>query len=412
MPHRPTGTSRSANHERCDKSNHGFRTGRRTVSDRLQDVLPAMAEEIAEGISQGWHRGVAVSISQGGSVVVDGAIGTSHDGVPLTADTLLPWLSAGKPLTAVRVLQLLEAGQLTLQTAVADIIPEFAATSLEVRVEHLLTHTAGLAAVDTGWPEARWDEIIDLTCAAGLQEGWVPGERAAYDSQRGWFVLGEIVRRLTAQSIDAALRENLLLPLEMNDTWLAMPADVHRDYGDRIGRTYEIRGPRQELTDLHLPRNCAMASPGSGAWGPIGDLRKFYEMLIAGGAAADGEPVLQPPSVELMTRRHREGMFDETFGHTLDFGLGVIINSNRYGVETVPYGYGVQASEGTFGHGGARSCIAFADPPRQLAVAILANGYLSEPRHQQRMRRLLAAMYDDLHIRADPAAPDTTQGTH
>lgn len=372
--------------------------------DRLERRLPATAAEINEGIARGWQRGVAVSVSREQSLVAEGAIGTSHDDVPLTGETLLPWLSAGKPLTAVCLLQQIEAGRLSLDTPVSQVIPEFRATTPETTVLHLLTHTAGLADVETGWPQAPWNTIIHRICAAGLRHDWVPGERAAYDPQRGWFLLGEMIHRLTGRPVATAVRDDLLLPLGMTDSWLAMPATVHHDYGERIGRAYEIRGPRAELTQGHRLPFCTAASPGSSARGPIGELRKFYEMLLNGGTDPQGRQLLQTSSVELMTRRHRVGMYDETFRHTLDFGLGVIINSAHYGPDTVPYGYGQRAGEDAFGHGGARSCIAFADPQHQVVVAIVANGYLPEPRHQERMRRLLAAVYDDLQVHDDSTA--------
>jgi len=332
--------------------------------------------------------------------------------VPLTSETLMPWLSAGKPLTAVCVLKLIEAGDLSLQTPVVEVIPEFSADHREVTLPHLLTHTAGLELVETGWPHASWESAIDTIAAAGVRQEWIPGERAAYDPLRGWFLLGEILRRLTDRPIEQAIREDVLLPVGMEDSWLAMPPDVHRKYGERIGRTWDVRGPRLIPTESHLPGYCTSPSPGSSSRGPIGDLRTFYEMLLAGGVTASGNRLLQASSVELLTQRHREGMYPESFRHTLDFGLGVIITSSRYGPQTVPYGYGPHASDETFGHGGARSCIAFADPQRQLVVCIAANGYLPEPKHQTRMRRLLDAVYDDLRIPHEATASDLPQGTN
>ncbi|MGV2337113.1 MAG UNVERIFIED_CONTAM: hypothetical protein LVR18_24495 [Planctomycetaceae bacterium] len=52
-----------------------------------------------------------------------------------------------------------------------------------------------------------------------------------------------------------------------------------------------------------------------------------------------------------MTARHRVGAFDQTLQHIVDFGLGVICNSNVWGVDTVPYGFGRWSSSGAFGHG-------------------------------------------------------------
>ena len=83
-------------------------------------------------------------------------------------------------------------------------------------------------------------------------------------------------------------------------------------------------------------------------------------------------------------------------GHVVDFGLGVILNSNAYGAATVPYGFGTQAGAGAFGHGGARSSIAFADPAFGITAAIFLNGRVPEIEHQPRMRRILDLLRSEL----------------
>ena len=91
-------------------------------------------------------------------------------------------------------------------------------------------------------------------------------------------------------------------------------------------------------------------------------------------------------------------MFDQTFQHKVDWGYGIIVNSNQYGAETVPYGFGRHASENTFGHGGAQSSVGFADPQHQLVVAAVANGCPGEELHNERFRELNSAIYEDLGL--------------
>merc|ERR1711916_291329 len=81
---------------------------------------------------------------------------------------------------------------------------------------------------------------------------------------------------------------------------------------------------------------------------------------MGNGGSLDGTRILQSETVDLMTSRQRVGAFDQTLQHVVDFGLGVIVDSNRYGAETVPYGYSRYCSERTFGHGGSQSSIGFA----------------------------------------------------
>jgi CubicO group peptidase (beta-lactamase class C family) len=152
--------------------------------------------------------------------------------------------------------------------------------------------------------------------------------------------------------------------------------------------------------------------PGGSEWGPVRELGKFYEALLdsqsehrvdfrtkaAGLPAERCSALLRADTARLLTQRTRTGLFDHTFKHTLDFGLGFIVNSNRYDADTVPYGYGRHASEATFGHSGAQSSCAFADPAHGLVVAWATNGTPGEVRHQHRQREINTAVYEDLGL--------------
>ena len=95
--------------------------------EKHPDKLPSVTEVIESGRQRGLHSGVQLFVSLRGEVLADCGIGESRPGVPMTRETLMPLLSAAKPITAVAVLQLVEQGRLSLDTPVADVIPEFAA---------------------------------------------------------------------------------------------------------------------------------------------------------------------------------------------------------------------------------------------------------------------------------------------
>jgi CubicO group peptidase (beta-lactamase class C family) len=124
------------------------------------------------------------------------------------------------------------------------------------------------------------------------------------------------------------------------------------------------------------------------------------QRVLLGRGRRDGSRVLSPQAVEAITAPHRVGMYDNTFRHTMDWGLGFLINSARYGPGPAPYGYGPHASPRTFGHGFSQCATAFADPERALAVAIVWNGRPGEARHDQRLRETLTALYEDLRLTA------------
>ncbi|MGD9857885.1 MAG: serine hydrolase domain-containing protein [Planctomycetaceae bacterium] len=364
----------------------------------LHQALPQASAHAERGIREGLHKGMQMYVSRAGRVIADGGIGESRDGVPMTADTLNLWVSAGKPLTAVAVMRLVEAGRVGLDEPVAAFIPPFADHGKErVTVKHLLTHTAGLRSVVTGWPNDAGKEIVARICRTRLRDGWAPGQRAAYDRDNSWFILGEIVRRLEGRPIDEVVRDDLMRPLGMRDSWMAMPPDVLAAYGDRFGHVWAYKPSGLKLMRSHDPLVAAAPSPGATCRGPIRELGFFYEMLLNHGRR-NNVRILRPDTVALMTRRHREGLFDETFEHTIDFGLGLIIDSNRYGADTVPYGFGKHCSPQAFGHGGARSSIGFADPKYGLVVTAVANGCPPEPIHNDRFRRLVTFLYEDLGL--------------
>ncbi len=90
-------------------------------------------------------------------------------------------------------------------------------------------------------------------------------------------------------------------------------------------------------------------------------------------------------------------MYDHTFKHNMDWGLGFILNSPTPDPD-LPYGFGPHASPRTFGHGGAQSSAGFADPEHHLVVAYVFNGMPGEVKHQQRLQALNTAIYEDLEL--------------
>lgn len=368
--------------------------------ENVDSALPETSQVIRTGIERGLQTGLQLFVSRGDQVIADCGFGESIPGVELTADTIMLWMSAGKPLTAVAILQLVEQGLLELDGKVSEWIPEFAAGGKEsVRLHHLLTHTGGFPKVESGWPDLSWDETISRICKSPLEDGWRIGTSAGYHTSSSWYILGELIQRVDPgqRSFSHYLREQICLPIGMHDTWNGMPEEVWSDRADRIGPMSQREKGRMELLPWHDVEHCRAVSPGANSRGPVRELGRFYNCLLKGGEL-DRQRILSEESVELMTSRHREGLYDQTLFHTVDFGLGVILDSNRYGADTVPYGYSPYCSESTFGHGGSQSSIGFADPDSELVVCYVANCRIGEPRHQKRNREIVSAIYRDLGL--------------
>ena len=368
--------------------------------DSIDITLPETLKVVETGIERGLHTGLQLYVSRGGNVIAGAGIGESSPGTPMTTDSIMMWLSAGKPLTAVAILQLVERGLLDLDGRIVDWIPEFATGGKEqVRLHHLLTHTAGFRNVESGWPHLSWEETIARICDCPLEDGWRVGETAGYHTSSSWYILGELIQRVDphGRNFSGYFRDEICEPLCMANSWNGMSPDFWSANQHRVAEMTQLEKGKTELLLWHDEQHCTAASPGANSRGPICELGRFYECLLAGGEL-DGRRILTEESVELLISRHREGLFDQTLFHKVDFGLGVILDSNRYGADTVPYGFGPYCSERTFGHGGSQSSIGFADPDAELVVCYVANGRVGEPRHQKRNREIVSAIYRDLGL--------------
>ncbi len=360
-------------------------------------AAPRACELLQQGIDSRLHLAAQVYVSRRGEVVIDDAVGDATPGRPLTPQHRLPWRSAGKPLTAAAVLKCCEQGRIALDQRVAEFIPLYAAGGKDhITLRHLLMHTVSLAPAPTeefstalASAPAAWDDIVTTICRTPLRQGWNVETQAAYEPVRSWFILGEVLQIVDGRTYADIIRDDWYAPLGMQNCSVNGLPHTASD------APLYIRTPHG--LELAPVDNTAFPSPGASFHGPIRELAKFYEMLLHHGEAG-GVKLLAPATVADMTDRHRAGRFDETFRHIIDFGLGVICDSNRYGRETVPYGFGRHCSPRTFGHGGAQTSIAFADPEHELVVAVAFNTAPGEPAHQRRMREFLSQLYEDLGL--------------
>jgi CubicO group peptidase (beta-lactamase class C family) len=354
--------------------------------------LPRTAAVIERGITGGLQVGAQLAVSRGG---VEGEIvlGLGAPGRAMARDTLLPWFSMTKVVTSLCALQQWERGAFGLDDRVASLVPEFGVKGKEaITVRHLLTHTAGIRFADGLEPGAVFsrdlDESVPVICGAPIEDGWVPGRRAGYHRSSGMAMLAEVVSRCDGRAFHDYAREEIFVPLGMDDCWIGMPADAQAARGDRIGVMHNsAAGEPRPMLGLNDPSVLSRTIPGAGGRGPMHELVRLYECLLGKGER-DGVRLVSPQTVEAMTARHRVGMFDETFQAVIDWGLGLHIDMILMGRHCSPR---------AAGHGGAQSSVAFCDPEHGLAVAAVVNG-MPGPAHHRRFEAIMTALYVDLGV--------------
>ena len=81
-------------------------------------TLARAAKVIESGIERGLHLGAQLYVSQDGRRVADLAFGLAREGVAMTPDTIMLWMSSTKPITALAIVQVWERGKIALDDRV------------------------------------------------------------------------------------------------------------------------------------------------------------------------------------------------------------------------------------------------------------------------------------------------------
>jgi CubicO group peptidase (beta-lactamase class C family) len=192
------------------------------------DFVP-VREAFEKNFSERGDLGASVAVSYQGEVVVDlwGGHRDREATQPWEEDTIVNVYSSTKTMAALCLLVLADRGEVDLYEKVANYWPEFAQNGKDtVEVRHFLSHSAGLAGMDdamTAEDAYDWDKMI-----AALERQapwWEPGTASGYHALTQGYLIGEVVRRVTGQSLGAFFRAEIAGPLDA-DFHIGTPRDA------------------------------------------------------------------------------------------------------------------------------------------------------------------------------------------
>jgi len=339
------------------------------VSRRLPAALPAevgmTAERLAridnvvqQAIEQHKMPGCVVAIGHRGKLVYLKAYGNRQlepRKVPMTTDTVFDMASLTKPLaTATSVMQLVEAGAVRLADRVAEYLPEFGQQGKDrITIYHLLTHQSGLLPDNAlsdyeDGPERAWERICSLELRAE------PGEKFIY-SDVGYIVLGELVRRVSGETLDEYTQERIYRPLGMLETgYLPSPALCER------AAVTEQRDGHWMQGEVHDPRAYLLGKVAghAGLFSTAEDLALYAQMMLQHGQG-NGRQILAWRTVDVMTADYPVNSGIRGLGWDKRSGY----SSNR----------GELFTDQAFGHGGFTGTALWIDPGLDLFVIFLSN---------------------------------------
>ena len=353
-----------------------------------------IAKLAANWVAQGVTPALVVLVARRGRIVLHEAFGrlTPAPAAPaLPRDAIYPLSSLSKPVTATAVMILVEDGLVGLNRPVAEYIPEFVGEGKPaVLVHHLLTHTSGLREEDVNLhidqkrlagvqipPPAdtqhpKTNELLFLGYDTPLWKS--PGVEMSYCSY-GCDLLGEIVRRVSGQSLQAFARERIFAPLGMQDTWYSVPDLVrHRivrrpptapyagpeSPGWENLSVYPVRGPLSAWTPGIDSREWEeLPSGAGGVYSTALDMAKFGQMFLNRGRYGETR-ILSPAAVEAMTRNQIPGISAQNSDQFLpEAGWGFCWDI--HGQKKALYD-GTLHSPHAFAHGGGGGVLLWVDP--------------------------------------------------
>jgi CubicO group peptidase (beta-lactamase class C family) len=368
------------------------------VQGHCDSRFAEVAEEFERNFAERGELGASVAISVGGETVVDlwGGHADPDRSVPWDKDTLCVIMSCTKGLVALCAHLLASDGALDFDERVATYWPEFGqAGKQDVLVRHLLTHQAGVVALREPVPAGGfydWDDIVGRLAAE--EPFWQPGSRHGYHALTFGFLVGEVVRRVTGQTIGAFFRDEVARPLGL-DLHLGLPASEHGrvatvlfppmpEPGDPIGRYMLLAATEPEsIPGLIMQNNGGYMVPGefdspaalsaevpsTGAAGNARGLEGMYRAIVhdrqVGRFAIDAEDLVRMGAVASAVSED-----------AVLFGPGRwTLGFHKSGCS--PRGFeppvSVLLSEDAFGHTGMGGSIGFCDPPADLSFAYVMN---------------------------------------
>ena len=361
-------------------------------AERLKDLDQTMQQFVDRGLAPN----VVTFIAHRGKVVSYKAFGYSHleTKTAVKKDDIFRLASQSKAIATVGLLTLFEKGKFLLDDPISKYIPAFSRPRVlvgydslkkewitrpaksEITIRQLMSHTAGIpyqhpmeelqAFRIPYFNSTRADVLSDVVNRLASRPLIAdPGEKFVYGLNTD--ILGYLIEVLSGKKLDVFLRETILDPLGMKDTYFYLPDNKH----SRLVELYSKANANDPLT-VHsnedyrfYPVKGAKTyfSAGAGLVGTIEDYAKFCQMLLNYGTF-NNRSILGRKTVEMMFRNQIGDL--EVWERKDKFGLGlqIITAESRFGSNTSP---------GSLTWGGMYCSEFTIDPTENLILIIFTN---------------------------------------
>ncbi|MBZ4323391.1 serine hydrolase domain-containing protein [Streptomyces huiliensis] len=344
-----------------------------TVAEGFEPVREVFAATLAE--ERAGHAAQLAAYVHGRRVV------DLWGGPEIDGDSLTGVFSSTKGAAHLVVALLVQDGTLDLDREVRHYWPEFAAGGKEhVTLRQLISHQAGLVGADGGFtPEEMADDRAIAERLGAQRPYWRPGAAFGYHALVIGALTGEVVRRVTGQTMQEVYETRIRapygidlfmgLPEELEPRWLStQPMDPTPEqkrqraaagHGpDGLPGVAFNRNHAKAPTVLEeMPNARSMRAAGPASVGGVASARGLARLYAAAVSGVDGRDPLLTADMAARVAEIQAAGRDLVNGAYQAYGLGFVVVSEHY-----PF-----LGARSFGHSGAAGSLGFADPGAGLA---------------------------------------------
>ena len=350
-------------------------------ADDSPDVLGSRhqseaSELVDHAITEGQVAGAVHLVARNGTTIYVHVAGVRdiEDGDPIDADTIVRIYSMTKPITSVAAMTLYERNKYKLDDPISTYIPAFERSMVwdqqkqtavppkrPITVRDAFRHTTGYSydGDDDATLRRRYQEAgllyrppletlpPDMTIEemasrlASIPAHHHPGEQFTYGYSTD--LLGRLIEIWSNKTLDEYIRESVLKPLKMDDTYFVVSADKQH----RFASCHTLKAGKLTVLDKSTSspyrQGFKFLSGGGGLTSTANDFAKFCQFLLDEGRA-HGVQVLKPDTVRLMFQDQLDAVpGDFRFG--LGFAIGdVDVGSGPSRRQVTQYSWGGYAS--------------------------------------------------------------------
>lgn len=269
-----------------------------------------------------WNKpnspGCAVAVIKDGELIYKQGYGIANleYGIPISSTSVFDIGSISKQFTAMCISLLARQGRLSLDDEIQAFIPEMPRYKHSIALRHLIHHTSGIRDyIDLMYFAGMrlenaysHDEILKLI-ARQKELDFEPGEAYSY-SNSGYFLLAEIVKRVSGKSLRVFADKNLFIPLQMKATHFH---DAHTE----IVRNRAIGYSSGHEGEFRIDMSIFNVVGAGGLHTTVEDLflweQNFYHNQLGGYGQALIEEAITPGKLNS--------------GESVNYGFGLVLSS-------------------------------------------------------------------------------------